>query len=512
MKINFRWKQQARQMTFLRAAGLSHPFEGGTPQRAAAKVIAYGGAAGGGKSDALIMLSIIGAISYSGIAVGYFRRKFTQLEGAGGAIMRSQTLLAPLVDAKLVKWNGGLYRWTFWNGSVIQFAHLQHEDDVMNYQSQQFDIICFDEATHFTRFQYRYMLSRNRSNTPNMPRPFVAMGTNPGGPGHTWFKDEFVRIGVPETVHSVEVEPGRFEDHIFIPAKLSDNHALEDRDPEYRKNLENQPDHIRRQLLEGDWDAVDGVAFPEWRGAIHTCEPFEIPEGWLRFRAMDWGYSKPYSVGWYAVDFDGRLWNYRELYGWGGEANKGSKEDPADVARKIWELEHWQDDNGVWHSENVIDAVADDAIYGGKQDNSKDIAEQFVDAFIELDKQHGTKSVHWRRVGKGPRSRISGRLEVHHRLKVPVNEKGEPTGERPMVVVFTNCKHLIRTLPELLNDDNNPEDVETHQQEDHPYDQFRYAMMSRPLTSKPKRAELTLIQRDKQKRSEKRVDKRKKIL
>lgn len=498
MQIKFQWKQQARQMTFLRACGLSHPFEGGKPEPAKAKIIAYGGAAGGGKSDALVMLSIIACCSYSGIAVGFFRRKFTQLEGAGGAIWRSTQLLAPLIDKGLVKWNGSLYRWTFFNGSIFQFAHLQHENDVQNYQSQQFDIICFDEATHFTRFQYRYMLSRNRSNTPNMPRPFMAMGTNPGGLGHTWFKEEFVRIGPPEVVKEVEVEPGKFEQHVFIPAKLADNYALEERDPEYRKNLENQPEHIRRQLLEGDWDSAEGVAFPEWRAAVHIVDPFDIPDEWIRFRSLDWGYAKPYSVGWYAVDFDGRLYKYRELYGWGGSADQGSKEDPADVARKIWEAEHWKDSRGRWQSEHITDAIADDAIFGGRQDNSKDIAEQFTDEFIDLDNRYGTRSTLWRRVGKGPKSRISGRLEMHHRLKIPIDETGKRTGELPMLVFFPCCKHIIRTLPDLLNDDTNPEDVNT-KMEDHAYDQTRYACMSRPITTKGKKAELTLIQKHKQK-------------
>jgi hypothetical protein len=322
-KIDFKWKQQPRQMKFLRACGLAYALEGGKPKPAEAKVIGFGGAAGGGKSDALVMMSIIACCTYSGIAVGYFRRKFTQLEGSGGAIWRSTQLLAPLVDKGLVKWNGSLYRWTFFNGSVIQFAHLQHEHDVQNYQSQQFDIIALDEGTHFTRFQYRYMLTRNRSNTAEMPRPFMAIATNPGGVGATWFKGEFVKAGEPETVMDVEVEPGLYEQHLFIPSRLSDNLALEERDPEYRRNLMNQPEHIRRQLLDGDWDAVEGVAFPEWRANVHIVQPFEIPDEWIKFRSMDWGYAKPYAIHWFAVDWDGRLYCYRELNGWGGEAIAG---------------------------------------------------------------------------------------------------------------------------------------------------------------------------------------------
>lgn len=339
----------------------------------------------------------------------------------------------------------------------------------------------------------------------------MALATNPGGIGATWFKDEYVRAGAPETVMNVEVEPGQFEDHMFIPAKLSDNFALEERDPEYRRNLENQPEHIRRQLLDGDWDAVEGVAFPEWRANVHVVEPFEIPPEWIRFRAMDWGYSKPYSVGWYAVDWDGRLFKYRQLYGWGGEADRGSKEDPSDVAKKIWEAEHYRDEEGRWMSENVVDAVADDAIWGGRQDNSKDIAEQFNEAFFELDKKHGTRTMTWRRVGKGPKSRISGRLEVHHRLKIPVDEHGKPTEERPMLVFFPNCTHTIRTLPELLNDENNPEDVDTDM-EDHAYDETRYACMSRPMTTQRTKPKLTMIQKHKKKLTEKRTQNKARIM
>jgi Terminase large subunit, T4likevirus-type, N-terminal len=460
----------------------------------------------------MIMGSIIACCSYEKITVGFFRRKFTQLQGPGGAIMRSHSLLAEMANKGLAKYNEQKNRWTFFNGSVFQFCHLQHEGDVHNYQSQQFDIICFDEATHFTRGMYRYMLTRNRrSNVENtIPRPFVMMGTNPGGVGHVWFKDDFIYAGEPERVQKVEVEPGKFEEHIFIPAKLSDNMALEDSDPEYRQNLENQPEHIRRQLLDGDWDAIEGVAFPEFRREVHVIEPFEIDPEWIRFRSLDWGHAKPYSVGWYAVDYDGRLYKYRELYGAGGEADKGSREDPADVAFKIWQAEHWQDEQGRWQSENIRDAVADDAIFGGRQDNSKDIAEQFHDQFRELDKKHGTHTLFWRKVGKGGKSRISGKLEVHQRLKIP-KEDGKPSGEKPMLLFFNVCFHTLRTLPELLLDEKNPEDVDTTM-EDHAYDETRYACMSRPMVTKPPKEDKTAIQKHKQHLISKRKINRQRIL
>lgn len=479
--VEISWKQQARQLTFLKACGLSHPFDGGKPSAAKAKVIGYGGAAGGGKSDALLMMAIIGCLSFAKIQVGYFRRKFTQLEGPGGAIMRSHQLIAGIA-----KYNQQKRRWTFPNGSIIQFCYLEHESDVHNYQSQQFDILCFDEATQFTRSQVRYMMTRNRSTTSNMPRPFAAMATNPGNVGHLWFKEEFVQAGVPEQVHNVEVEPGKYEEHMFIPAKLSDNQALEERDPEYRKNLENQPELIRRQLLEGDWDAAEGVAFPEWRDTIHVCDPFKIPDEWIRFTACDWGYAKPYSVGWYAVDYDGRLWKYRELYGCEvGKQNEGVREDPEEVANKMKEMETYTTHDGKVMKESIRYRVIDDACFGGKQDNHKTIAEQFADA-----------GIYWQPVGKGPGSRIAGKLEVHHRLKWEKDNEGKWDGEHPMLVVFNTCRATIRTIPVLIQDDNRPEDVDT-EMEDHAYDETRYACQSRPLVPKQKKSKETVIEKRK---------------
>lgn len=447
-----RWKQQARQMTFLRACGLSHPWDGGAIKPPVANIIGYGGAAGGGKSDALLVASIVACWSVKGCKVGYFRRKFVQLDGTGGAIMRSHELLTGIA-----KWNGSQRRWTFPNGSIIKFAHLENEDTVFDYNSQQFDVIAFDEATQFTRSQYRYMTSRNRATVTGIT-PFMMMATNPGNIGHAWFKAEFVEAGDSEVVHQVEVEEGQFEDHIFIPAKLSDNQVLEDRDPGYRQRLENQPEVTRRQLLDGDWDVAEGVAFFEWRKNIHTCAPFKIPDEWIKFRSADWGHAKPYSVGWYAIDFDGRMYKYRELYGWGGKPDAGTREDPEDVANRIIKLED---------IEKIRFAVADDAIFGGRQDNSKSIAEQVNEVLW------AAKHTSFQPVGKGPGSRKSGKLEVHHRLKI--QEDGQP-----MLVIFNTCTHTIRTIPNLIVDSHDPEDVDTDM-EDHAYDETRYACMARPM-------------------------------
>lgn len=428
------------------------------------------------------MAGIIACYTFPNCKVGYFRRRYTQLEGPGGAIQRSHELLS-----SRAKWNGKNRRWTFPGNATLQFCHIDRDEDCMNFQSLQFDIILFDEATQFNESMIRYMLTRLRATTDGSMGTFIGLATNPGNVGHAAFKEQYVLLGPPEIPHVYTLDNGGTETHIFIPSKLSDNMILEERDPDYRKNLENQPEIIRRQLLEGDWDIAEGVAFTEWNKNIHICEPFAIPDEWPKFRSLDWGFSKPFSVCWFTIDFDGRIFMYRELYGWNGKPDEGCKLDPEDVAKRIMELEK---------GENIRYAVADDAIFGGMQSSSASIAEQFAMAF---DRQ----TRNWEPVGKGPKSRISGKLEVHHRLKWNKDANGKWDGVLPMVVVFNNCKHLIRTLPSLTLDNHNLEDVDTSL-EDHIYDSFRYGMMSRPMIPKKKEDPKSSILKDKEQKAKKR--------
>lgn len=477
--ISLRWKSQPRQLKFLRACGLSYAIEGGSPKKPVAKVIGYGGAAGGGKSDALLMAGIIYCLTYKRAKVGFFRCTFTQLEGSGGGVMRSLELLTGIA-----KYNAQKRRWTFPNGSILTFCYLDRDESVHNYQSQMFDVTLWDEATQFNWFRVSYIVNSRMRSIRGYPT-FAAMATNPGGIGHHWFKQFFVQAGDPEIPHRVEIETGKYQTHIFIPAKLSDNLILEKMDPDYRKSLEAMPEHLRKQLLEGDWDAAEGMAFPEWREHIHICAPFQIPDEWIKFRALDWGYAKPYAVGWYAIDFDGRIFKYRELYGWGGKPDVGTREDPEDVAKRIIELETLPSGK----RENIRYAVADDAIFGSRQDNSPTIAMQFADSF-------GNKATHWAPVGKGPRSRVQMKIELHHRLKWQRGEGGKWTGEQPMLVFFNTCRHTIRTLPNLVLDDDDIEDVDTTL-EDHAYDETRYAIASQPMAPRRPKEEEGVIRKHK---------------
>ncbi len=450
-EITIQWSRQPRQLTFLRACGLAYPFEGGGPQPPAAEVIGYGGAAGGGKTDALLMAGIIACLTWPGVGVAYFRRQYPQLTGLGGAIPRSRELLTGWC-----RYNGDDRRWTFPNGSMLQFCHCNEESDVYNYQSQQFDVVLIDEATQFTRFQYRYLRSRNRA-TRDGVTPFMALATNPGNVGHIWFRTEFVDIGPPETPKEVEVESGKFECHTFIPAKLADNQVLEQRDPGYRKRLENLPIDERRMLLEGDWDVFAGQYYSVWRREIHVIKPFSIPGNWRHFRSLDYGLDMT-ACYWWAVAPDGHEYIYRELY----EPNLSLSQ----AAARVLELSPL--------GEDVRYTVASPDLWNRRQDTGFSGYEIMTRAGLRgLVKADDRRIPGWRAL----REHLEPYEETVERIV-----DGQVVQEKRTVAklrVFETCTNLIRTLPALVHDEHDPEDV-SDKCEDHGPEAIRYGVMSRP--------------------------------
>jgi hypothetical protein len=251
-------------------------------------------------------------------------------------------------------------------------------------------------------------------------------------------------------------------DRIFVPATVFDNQKLLDNDPAYIASLGMLPEAEKRALLEGDWNSFSGQTFSEWRNDpkhyddrkwTHVVNPFPIPESWPIVRGMDWGYAKPFSIGWYAVGPGGVLYRIRELYGCTGEPNTGVKWTPQRCAQEVWEIEH--DDPNL--AGRYIYGVADSAIFAS--DSGIPIVEAFEEAGIYFD--------------KGSKQRIPGKMQCHYRLAF--DEDGES-----MFYVFNTCKHFIRCIPSLVYDETNVEDVDTSQ-EDHNYDEWRYVCMSRPI-------------------------------
>jgi hypothetical protein len=303
----------------------------------------------------------------------------------------------------------------------------------------------FDELGNYaTDYEWRYMTSRLRSAAG---APCYIRGTaNPGGVGHAWIKNRFIDGFEPGRIYR---DPKTGMTRCFIPSKLADNPALMKNDPGYRKRLDLLPAHLRRALLEGDWDIFAGQVFDEWRRDRHVVKPFALPPGeWKRFYALDWGFAKPFSLGKWAVNYDGRMVRYGEWYGCSrDEMDTGVRMGSEEAAGKAWAMAV---------QEGVSECVADPAVWN-KADYNPSVAENFHKAGF--------------RMIRGNHDRLNGLAMFHQRLMT----RGED--DRPMLLVFDTCVHFIRTVPALVPDPNNPEDVDTRL-EDHIYDESRYAVMS----------------------------------
>lgn len=338
------------------------------------------------------------------------------------------------------------HRWYFPSGSTVQLGHMQHEQDKYNYQGKEFHFVGFDELTQFTETQYLYLHSRARSTTLDIPA-LIRATTNPGGIGHRWCKERFVDVAPPGQPY---FDPATGQTRVFVPAKVTDNPTLMDADPGYIIRLKALPELERLRLLDGVWDVFEGQAFPELSQRVHGCQPIEVPAEWEKFCVFDWGYSKPFSVGWYALDYDGRLWRYREWYGCReGQVDAGLKLTPIEVARGILDRE----------KEKIKFRVADPACWSKQviragvsgPPPTEDMAKEGI-FFLKADN-----------------NRLPGKIQVHQRLKLDEDvdpQTGEVVGENPRFYAFTDQTHFWRTMEILRLDAKNNEDVDTDQ-EDH---------------------------------------------
>lgn len=441
------WRPQPRQARFLEACGV--PADGSRPLRhnPEGTVIGFGGAAGGGKSDALLGLAGYLCMNYPGINIGYFRRQMTTLEQMGGPIDRSKVMFASIAE-----WRG--YTWTFPTGGRLRFAHLNTDSAALAYKSTQFDVILFDEGTQFTRFQYRFMTSRNRATIDNFT-PFMAIATNPGDIGHMWFKNEFVLPGVPERAHMVEVEPSKFERHVFVPSRLTDNLILMRRDPDYERKLDALPEKERLMYKDGDWNVFEGQFFSEFNRALHVVRPFRIPLHWRRFRSLDYGLDMLACL-WFAVSPSGALYVYREL----------AKPDliVSAAAAAILEATPLEERREIAYT-----AIPPD-LFARSSSSGITTAETFILSGLDD-------------IIRADNNRVEGWRQIRERLDPRIDDETGETVAR--VYVFSTCPELIRCLPELQHDPDKPDDCLTEPHDiTHAPDALRYGVMSRPVPKK----------------------------
>ena len=211
----------------------------------------------------------------------------------------------------------------------------------------------------------------------------------------------------------------------------------------------------------GDWGLEGGQFFSEWRESMHVVKPFAIPRDWMRFRAMDFGQARPYAVLWFAVDFDGNMYAYRELYGWGGKPNVGTGETAKQIGERIAALETPE--------EGLRYGVLDSACWARTGVSGPSIEEELNRVMIDK------RLVPFAKSSKG---RLEGANAFKQRLVGNTLEDGT---QKPAIYFFSTCLHSLRTIPMIGHDKHKPELPDTDA-EDHCLDAVVYGCLSRPWT------------------------------
>lgn len=442
--------------------------------------ILYGGAAGSAKSHLIRVAAIVWCSLIAGLQVYLFRRIREDLiknhmEGPTGF----RELLAghdiTIVDDEI----------RFPNGSRIYLCHCKDEKDRFKYQGSEIHVLLIDELTHFTEIIYRFLRSRVRMpESMKIPQEYIGLfprilcGSNPGGIGHQFVKSTWIDPKPElEIWQTPDMEGGFLRQ--YIPARLSDNPSINQQ--AYAANLSGLGnEELVKAMLEGDWDVVAGAALDITRER-HMIRPFKVPDHWVKFQVLDWGYVRPYSVGWYCVVPSGvtihakgkwpdiylpagAVVRYREMYGWTGKPNEGSRTESPEVVKLILGTE----DSA---QEKMDYRVADTGIWA-KNDGTS-IYERML---VSSRDAKGNARFNPRQSEKDRQASYS---EACTRLK---GEEQEDGSFKPMFYITENCTQFWRTVPPLVLDDLHPERGPDEQQENHVWDEVCYALMSRPYT------------------------------
>ena len=444
----------------------------------------YGGAAGSGKSEILLVLPLIYGFYEHPLFKGLIlRRTFPELESE--IILRSKEWYPSV---------GGVYneskrQWTFPSGALIKFGHADKEQDVRKYDTAQYNYIGWDESTSFTGFQYEYLsMSRARSRTSDLPA-IVRSATNPGNVGHNYFRTRFVDPNKNGGVILKDSKTGK--KRIFIQARITDNPHILKANPTYIQQLESLPEAEKRAKLLGDWYTYQGQVFNEWRleplsdepeNARHVIDPFEIPAWWPKIIGIDWGFKAYTWVGWAALSPKGRVFAYQEY------------------AEKEKKTAEWINDFINLTGEHAQEIKSIRICHSASQQRGEMQT-------IQYQLQHALNTNGFKcGVALGEKARVQGKLLVHEYLrwkpKADIQKflepfdpefadhifrnKGtqayenymssykpqEPEENLPKLQVFSTCQKLINTIPDCIYDQTNPEDVAEFSGDD-PYDGLR---------------------------------------
>ena len=430
---------------------------------ASRKHVGFGGARGGGKSWSVRTKAKMLAATYKGIKILIVRRTFPELVNNHIDFLKTDL-------NGIARYNESKKVFTFTNGSTIKFGYCNADRDLGQYQGAEFDVIFLDEATQLQEMWIKKITACLRGVNDFPKRIYYTC--NPGGSSHGYFKRLFI-----DKKYEAGEDP---EDYDFIQALVTDNKALMASQPDYIKQLEALPPKLKEAWLHGRWDIFEGQFFEDFRETpdiekctaagitpeealkqhrwTHVIEPFDMNlgerRGWHIMRSYDFGYNKPFSLGYWAVDYDGVLYRIMEMYGCTQTPDEGVKWSPDEQFKRISEFERQH----PWlKGRKIVDSVADPAIWDQSRGESiADTAARYGIYFTP-----------------GDNNRIPGWMQVHYRLQFDENGYSR-------MYVFNNCKAFIRTMPLQMYSETKPEDLDT-KLEDHCPDEVRYMCMSRPI-------------------------------
>lgn len=337
------------------------------------------------------------------------------------------------------KYNIGNGMLTFANGSRVLLGGFENERDIDKYIGIQYDVMAIEELNQLTEDKVVKLEGSLRTDKPEW-KPRLYASFNPGGIGHQFIKETYV---IPH-------REDREERTKFIPSTYKDNPYLNKEYVEYLGELKGT---LGRAWREGDWDIFEGQYFNEWRNEKHTCSPFFIPDTWKRYRGYDHGRKAPACCKWYAIDYDGRVWVYRELYVTGWDADK--------IAQEVVRLTG---------NERIEYTVADASIFS-QIGHGETIAEILA--------RNGMVCI------PSSKDRVAGWTIMHQYLY-------HTEIENPKMIYFNTCYDSIRTTPSLIHDDHRPEDLNTNG-EDHCADTDRYFLQT--LRDKKTKEPMTEIEK-----------------
>lgn len=406
-------------------------------------------------------------LQYPGIKVMVIRKTYPELlENHVNPMCELLKCYHPDKSERIASYNDSKKNITFPNGSRILFRYCDHEKDAERFQGTEVDILFVDEATHQSEEKIKKLTACVRG-VNSFPKR-IYLTCNPGNEGHQWVKRLFIDKQYREGENP--------DDYTFIQSLVTDNKALLASQPDYVKQLEALPPKLRKAWLEGDWNIFEGMFFEDFRDTpdlelcykagitpeealvqrrfTHVIEPFDIPRGWNIMRSYDFGYNKPFSLGYWAVDYDGVLYRILEVYGCTQTPDEGVKWTPDEQFKHFAEVERT---HPLLKDRKIVDSVADPAIWDASRGESiAETAYRYGIYFTPADNE-----------------RIAGWMQVHYRLQFDSNGY-------PRMYFFNNCKAARRTLPLMMYSETHPEDIDT-KLEDHCPDEIRYMAMSRPI-------------------------------